>query len=132
MEFDTKSTVLMAFYGTLRRGFSLHEQFKAHLIYRGETLLSGYAMYDLGAYPMIVETNSSQDRVVAELFEIKDAEIFKQIHNIELEAGYLFKQIEVNGKSFGIYYYPEIIFGSNRVISGDWKSYTSNSEFNSK
>lgn len=108
-----------AFYGSLRRGMSNYEVYKEGLQYLFSTRLRGFKIFSMGDYPCAVESGNSTDSIVIEIFKITNANIERDIHDMELSVGYHFKNIEINHTNVGIYLYAS---SKNypEVPGGDW------------
>jgi len=111
-----------AFYGSLRKGMYNFEIYKDHLQYVSTQTLQGFRLYALEYYPIAVRTEESQDIITVELFKITDSTTEINIHNLEIEAGYYFERIKVNGYETGIYLFEENL-NYPLVKSGDWVEY---------
>lgn len=110
---------LYAFYGSLRRGLHNYERFEPHLRYQFSCWIKGYQLYSFGDFPFAVESNSDENKILAEVFEITNSETQKQIDDLELGYGYFSKTILIEKKPVKIY-----LLGKNTnypvVIGGDW------------
>ena len=62
---------LLAVYGTLKRGKSNHRVIERGCVYHGTTWVTGWTMYDLGAYPAIVP-DTEDGAISVELFGVPD------------------------------------------------------------
>ena len=112
-------TDLFAFYGSLRKGMSNYKTYQHYLEYVSTNRLTGYAMYALTEYPYAVHSAKLSDSMVIEIYRIKNEAVKEKIYHLELDAGYIFDQIEIEGKTVGIYLFREP--GNDpKVISGDW------------
>lgn len=80
--------------------------------------ITGYELYSLGSYPVIIPVEEEIPLVVDE-FEVSD-EVFKSIHNMEIGAGYYAQEVDGN-----IIYYMEKVpsWNAGKVDSGDWSKY---------
>ncbi len=96
-----------------------YEHYKTQLEYIETTRISGYALFALEDYPYVVRSNKETDLLVIEIFKIEDQNTREHIHRLELEAGYVFEWIDVEGKKVGIYLF-ERPTNNSRVESGDW------------
>ncbi len=67
-------------YGTLMENCSNHERYLKGQKYRGQAVLSGYALYNLGRFPGIVPDVNEQ--VLGELYEV-DARTLKRLDLLE-------------------------------------------------
>ena len=113
------SNSLYAFYGSLRRGMMYYEVFKEGLQYQFSAKLPGFKLYALSEYPFAVKTGLPQDTIEIEVFKIIKPETERSIHNLEIEVGYYYDEVNVNAINAGISLYrhsgnyPE-------VKGGDW------------
>jgi len=112
-----------AFYGTLRRGEENYALYRQDLIYLRTVILPGYKMYSLREYPYIIKSEKLVDTIVADLFKITSAETEQMIHEMELEAGYVFSEVEIADIKFGIYLFKAKNENHPEVGSGDWSSF---------
>lgn len=108
-----------AFYGSLRRGMSNYEVYKNHLRYLYSTRLRGFQLFSLGPYPFARETNNPGDSILVEVFKITDRTTEQQIHQLEVDAAYFYKDTRIVRSEVGIY-----LFSTDknypRVLGGDW------------
>lgn len=112
-------TNLFAFYGSLRKGMANYNIYKPGLKYIETTRIYGYELLTLGDYPYVVRSANTSDSIVIEIFQIEDEKVVQAIHLMELEAGYVFELIEVEGRKMGIYIF-ECSGNNSKVDSGDW------------
>jgi len=80
-------------------------------------------MYSLAEYPYIIRTGNSVDKIVAELFAITNAETERTIHEMELDVGYIFSEVEIADIKFGIYVFRSAGANDNEVKLGDWSAF---------
>ena len=99
-----------AFYGSLRKGMSNYEQYKAGLEFLFEEQIRGYHLYQMEHYPYAVKTEHSDDVMLVEVFKITDPQIEKAIHDLEISVGYHYDEVEIRGKSIGIYIFEKAGF----------------------
>lgn len=114
---------LYAFYGTLRKGMENHYLLGAKTEYLKRVKLPGYKLFSLIDYPYAVKSHAMSDMIVAELFYVPDIEIQQYIHTMELDAGYYYHEIPIEGKKYGIYLFSEEGKGDEQIRSGDWVEY---------
>lgn len=112
-----------AFYGSLMKGMENHIPYEKHLKFLRKVHLPGFRMYSMGQYPYIVRSNDSNHRIVAELYKVIDRKTEQSIHEMELEEGYIFSEVEVADNKFGIYLFESRLIESAEVMDGDWRSY---------
>lgn len=62
---------LLAVYGTLKRGKSNHRVIERGCVYHGTTWVEGWTMYNLGAYPAVVQ-DTGDGAISVELFGVPD------------------------------------------------------------
>lgn len=120
---------LYAFYGTLRVGMENHSLLGASAKFLKRVKLPGFKLFSLVEYPYAVKSRSLSDMIVAELFYIPDKEVQEYIHSMELDAGYYYYEVQIEGKKYGIYLFSEEVKGHERILSGDWAEYVGNSPF---
>jgi gamma-glutamylcyclotransferase (GGCT)/AIG2-like uncharacterized protein YtfP len=106
-----------AFYGTLRPGMELYEAYRPGMTHLGQTILEGYRLYSLGEYPYAVP--SSAGRIVVDLYKL-EPEWAREIHEMEIEAGYYYDEIIIDGLAFGIYLFDRPGAQDLEIRSGDW------------
>ena len=115
---------LYAFYGTLRKGMENHYMLGPETQYLGRVKLPGYKLFSLVDYPYAVKSRSLSDMIVAELFFIPDKAVQQYIHSMELDAGYYYYEIILEGKRYGIYLFSEERKEHDQIISGDWVEFS--------
>ncbi|MCB0487426.1 MAG: gamma-glutamylcyclotransferase family protein [Cyclobacteriaceae bacterium] len=110
---------LFAFYGSLRIGMSNYDQYASSMSYQRATRISGYRMYSLGDYPYIVKSENHGDKIVVEIFKSDNEDIKMKIHKLEIDAGYFYEIINLDGDDVGIYLFEQP--GNDPwVKSGNW------------
>lgn len=134
----------VAFYGSLMRGLGALDGIPARsaLRYVGPCQIQG-ALYDLGPYPGLCETNQTADthsmRVVqAELHTILDTRVVEELDYFEgyepdqpEQSLYLRKRVPLlsptdlsdTGKWTWVYIYNHTPDPAQRVDSGDWRAH---------
>ncbi|HMG90775.1 MAG TPA: gamma-glutamylcyclotransferase family protein [Chryseolinea sp.] len=112
-----------AFYGSLMMGMENHIPYEKHLKFLGKVHLTGFKMFSLRQYPYVVRSNDSNHRIVAELYKVSDRKTEQSIHQMELEEGYIFSEVDVADDKFGIYIFDTHLVDSAEIIDGDWRSY---------
>lgn len=113
---------LYAFYGSLRKGMYNYEHFKDGMEYIQTVEISGFQLFSLGSYPCVIRTDDSKDKLTIDLFTVTGA-MEGRIHRMEVGAGYGYDEVEVNGRTFGIYTYDHSALSrlkERRVPGGDW------------
>jgi gamma-glutamylcyclotransferase (GGCT)/AIG2-like uncharacterized protein YtfP len=113
------SKSLYAFYGSLRRGMRLHNQFKSDLHYSHSVWLKGYDLYSLGNYPFAVKSSDPSHKILVEVTEILNGEVEKNIHDLEIEAGYYAEKIKIGDNLVTIFLFEQTA-NNLRIVSGDW------------
>jgi len=114
---------LYAFYGSLRLGMHNYDLFKDGLEFLRKDELRGFKLFALTDYPYAIATKNQQDRMVVELFKITNPKTEELIHQVEMDAGYIFTNIEIAKQKFGIYLFTEAGASDVCVESGDWVVY---------
>lgn len=118
-----------AFYGSLRVGEYNYDRLlkdKPGVDYvKTITLPKGYLLYSLGAYPMVIEDETSEFPLVLDLFEIDAPNISKWIDMMEIGAGYTPTTIVIDNVAYclfvGDYKENSQWLKSNSIVtSGDW------------
>jgi gamma-glutamylcyclotransferase (GGCT)/AIG2-like uncharacterized protein YtfP len=112
-----------AFYGSLRKGMENFYPYKNSLNFLETIELKGYRMYSLADYPYAVRTGDNEDKIIADLFTIKDAATEQSIHKMEIEAGYIFANVTIGNIKFGIYLFEKAGGGDPEVKDGDWSNF---------
>src|SRR5688572_3930603 len=112
-----------AFYGSLMMGMENFMPYEKHLKFIGKVHLSGFKMFSLKQYPYVIRSNDSDDRIVAELYKVIDMKTEQSIHELEMQEGYIFSEVEIADNKFGIYLFESHVSDSTEVASGDWRSY---------
>jgi gamma-glutamylcyclotransferase (GGCT)/AIG2-like uncharacterized protein YtfP len=112
---------LYAFYGSLRRGMDNYERYKKALDYQFSARLNGYRLYSMGQYPCVVKS-SAEYPVLVEIFRVIDPFLEKEIYEMEIDEGYFYEEVIVNGKSIGIYVF-ETHENFTEIPEGDWVTF---------
>ncbi|HZI24098.1 MAG TPA: gamma-glutamylcyclotransferase family protein [Chryseolinea sp.] len=112
-----------AFYGSLMMGMENFMPYEKHLKFIGKVHLSGFKMFSLKQYPYVIRSNDADDRIVAELYKVIDMKTEQSIHELEMQEGYIFSEVEIADNKFGIYLFESHVSDSTEVASGDWRSY---------
>lgn len=114
---------LYAFYGSLRKGMENYFHFKDGLEFLGRAELPGYKLFSLTDYPYAIATKNQKDCIVVELFKITNSKTEELIHQVEMDAGYIFTNVEIAKQKFGIYLFSEASSNDVWVECGDWIAY---------
>ncbi|WP_353662477.1 gamma-glutamylcyclotransferase family protein [Hydrogenimonas sp. SS33] len=112
-------------YGTLKRGHPMHRLLAPFARYVAEGSICG-KLYDLGAYPGVVEEQGCRHRVFGELYRLTDAaEAFRVLDAYE---GSEYRRIELpvrleGGRSVPawVYLYVGPLEGAGWLKSGEWR-----------
>jgi gamma-glutamylcyclotransferase (GGCT)/AIG2-like uncharacterized protein YtfP len=124
-------TVKVFVYGTLKRGMCNHERMglkKAKFICKAN--LSGFDMYSMMFYPIIVPNGNKTKKVVGEIYEISKINYLK-IKGMELASG--FKEIKIkynNNEKLHCFIYQKIPFNAELIEEREWKKQNEDSSFN--
>ncbi|MBX2917286.1 MAG: gamma-glutamylcyclotransferase [Cyclobacteriaceae bacterium] len=113
---------MYAFYGSLRKGMQLHKKFESDLQYKFSIWLPGYKLYSLGPYPCAVQTQNIHNKILVEVMQIRNPDVAQQIFDIEINAGYFYKDIQIKNENVGIYLYKQPT-NNSEVIGGDWVTF---------
>ena len=117
--------MLMAVYGTLRKGNGNFKYFLKDKKCLGTIKVEGFKMYNLGFYPCIVPTKNKKDIITVEVYKLddeKDKDTINSINGMERGAGYLIGEVETKfGKA--LYYYYPYIPESECIEHGDWNKH---------
>lgn len=119
---------LYAFYGTLRKGMENFHFFQEGMHFIETVTLEGYKLISLGEYPYAVRTSNADERIIAELFQLDYLQA-KSIHDMELEAGYYYDEIQIHQNFYGIYLFSKINPTDEEIPSGDWAKYVAGRGF---
>jgi gamma-glutamylcyclotransferase (GGCT)/AIG2-like uncharacterized protein YtfP len=98
-----------------------YERYKEALDYQFSVRLNGYRLYSMGQYPCVVKS-SADCSVLVEIFKIIDPVFEKEIHEMEIDEGYFYEEIIVDGKYIGIYAF-EAHENFTEVPAGDWVTF---------
>lgn len=110
---------LFAFYGSLRTGMPNFREYAASMTYERTTRISGYRMYSLGNYPYAVKSEDRNDVIIVEIFRSDVLDTKMRIHQMEIDAGYFYSIINLDGDDVGIYLFQQA--GNDPwVKSGNW------------
>ena len=97
----------------------LYNEFNPDLVYQFSMWLQGYDLFSLGPYPCAVRTTHSQSKILVEIMHITNPIVEEDIFHIEMDAGYYYTDIFVQGKPIGIFLYEEAT-NYPPVQHGDW------------
>ena len=93
-------------YGTLKNGYRNHRLLEnSKFVGNGE--IKGFALYDLGSFPAIVDSENPEEIILGELYEI-DEPTLASLDHLESE-GHLYKRrlvnVAVDGNELDAYVY---------------------------
>jgi gamma-glutamylcyclotransferase (GGCT)/AIG2-like uncharacterized protein YtfP len=120
-----------AFYGSLRKGMENYNRFKDGLEFIRKVELRGFKIFPLIDYPYAIATKNQNDIITVELFKITNHKTEELIHQVEMDAGYIFTNVEIAKEKFGIYLFSEAKANDTCVESGDWVVYKQSLAFES-
>src|SRR4051812_19581953 len=112
---------LYAFYGSLRKGMDNYERYRDAMVYLYSIRLKDFKLYSRGLYPCVAKS-TPENSVLVEVFRITDPQLEKEIHQMELEEGYVYEEVLINDQLVGIYVF-ENIENFKEVKSGDWVTF---------
>ncbi|RTZ14288.1 gamma-glutamylcyclotransferase [Vibrio aquaticus] len=109
---------LVFVYGTLRYGECNHHLLAQSSCLGNHTTAPVYALYDLGAYPAVIEGHSA---IVGEVYHV-DEETLAQLDLLEdVPVLYRRERIETPFGQAWIYLYQDISQLNVSISSGDWR-----------
>lgn len=124
MNFDMNGHAsLYAFYGSLRRGMRLYNQFHYFMHYHYSAWLTGYELYSLGNYPYAVKSSNPDRKLLVEIVSFSEPAIEKEILELENGAGYHLVQQPFGADLINIFLYDTEPANNMRVVSGDWVTF---------
>jgi len=119
-------------YGSLRRAASpMHDMLAQASQYIGEGVLQG-RLYEISWYPGVVESSHPEDKVIGELYQIIDKDIWQRLDEYEACSDnfpqpheYIRKQCwiqQANADSVKawVYVFNHALDGHRRIHSGDY------------
>jgi gamma-glutamylcyclotransferase (GGCT)/AIG2-like uncharacterized protein YtfP len=113
-------TVRIVVYGLLRRGARM-SNLLGGAEFKGEVVLPGYRLYDLGDYPGAVP---GEGAIVGELYELASPAVLELLDEAErVEADpplYRRVLVEAGGAPAWLYLWAGPVDSSARITSGDW------------
>lgn len=112
-------------YGTLRRNCSAYSLMRrnAAAFVREAVTAPRYKLYDMGAFPGLVESDSEQGGVHGEVFTVPDA-AFRELDAYECVSGGLFRrgEVELDDGTIALAYFINIPVDDAVVVeSGVWQ-----------
>ena len=117
--------MLLAVYGTLRRGGALNP-YLGNAPFLGQETVPGYEMYSFGSYPYITPGDGD---ILAEVFDVAEREATKT-ERMERSAGYKMAEIQTRFGTAHLFYVPEethqrqvLEWETPRIKSGNWMDY---------
>ena len=107
----------IATYGSLRAGEYNFKRMKlfGEINYISTTTIEGWDLFSLGPYPGI---KPGKGTIVIDLLECDD-KVYQYIHAMELGAGYIEREININGELYKIYEYTGNTW-TEVIPTGDW------------
>lgn len=99
------------------------------LKYLATTELSGFRMYSLAEYPYVIRTENPDHKITVDLFRITSDQTEQTIHEMEIEAGYIFSDVLVDNIKFGIYLFETAGWADPEIKGGDWIGFRKGSHF---
>ncbi|MCC5846793.1 MAG: gamma-glutamylcyclotransferase [Verrucomicrobia bacterium] len=110
-------------YGTLLRGCSNYHRFgfSKEARFVRAAVLHGARMYDLGGYPCIVLSGSSEDSVHGELYELPIGKCQNSITAMELGAGCTEKCVVLERVRAVSFVYETAPAHAPRIVDGVWR-----------
>lgn len=117
----------VAVYGSLRVGEGNYNHFFTEEEHLGTGKINGFKLYSLGCYPGIRPSGNSEDKVVVDLFDIKNEDTLQSVHRMEQGAGYTIERVPVkmdSGEEIDaiVYVYDSDLPEDRLVENGDWCS----------
>lgn len=108
-------------YGSLRKGECNHYILKGQKFLGAVKTSPLYTMVSFGLYPGLGFAGSGTTSIVGEVYEVTEA-VAKRIEKIELGAGYLAEEIQLEDGSLVLGYTTDRyhLGGCPVVASGDW------------
>ena len=100
---------------------SNYELYHAYMVYCYSLRLKGFSLYSRGEYPCAIKSNT-ENSIVAEVFNIIDPVVEREIDRMELEDGYFYDEVIIGAERIGIYLFPD---NENfiEVAAGDWVTF---------
>lgn len=117
----------MFFYGSIRKNQYNHREIEKVADFKGMTAIKGFKLLSLGSYPCVIPSDNKDDKVIGEVYTIKDIEKIKSIDRLELNFGYKRAKQKVtigSGDKVEVLFYefknPDEVKNCRVVESGDW------------
>ena len=118
-------------YGTLKKGFYNHDRMRMKKAkYLGKATLSGFNMYSVLFFPVIVHNGDKTKKIVGEIYDVNETDYLK-IKTMERASGY--KEIKIkykNDDKLHCFIFDKIPFNSELIESGEWTKEYSDLTFN--
>jgi gamma-glutamylcyclotransferase (GGCT)/AIG2-like uncharacterized protein YtfP len=102
----------IAVYGTLKRGYGLHNTFP-EMTHIGDTTVEGFTLFSNGAYP--AATPKSGRVIFVEIYDVPEG-VFQYIHDIERGAGYDLVPVETEHGPAEMWVWPSPPPGWAKVL----------------
>lgn len=120
--------ILVAVYGSLRKGFGNHNYYLRDKELVGEARLPYWRMYAYcDRYPAITRSEFKEDHVSVEVYRV-DAETTYALDSLEGYPGFYNRTIVDTpfGPAFIYYMEPYEVEGRHLIPNGDWSTYGRN------
>ncbi|MFM2591065.1 gamma-glutamylcyclotransferase [Vibrio sp. TBV020] len=108
---------LVFVYGTLRHGECNHHLLSQSQWLGNHTTPPFYSLYDLGAYPAVIEGHSA---IIGEVYLVDDQTLEQLDLLEEVPVTYRREQIETPFGHAWMYLYQDVSQLSEMISSGDW------------
>jgi gamma-glutamylcyclotransferase (GGCT)/AIG2-like uncharacterized protein YtfP len=116
--------MLIGVYGTLKKNHYNHPLIsRSNGRFVKTVKIPYYKMYSLGYYPILIPSQSQDDRVLVEIYDVSE-EAYKRMRAMELGAGYVEIDQPIGGIIVKMWIYPSIQkvrhWGPELVPDGVW------------
>jgi gamma-glutamylcyclotransferase (GGCT)/AIG2-like uncharacterized protein YtfP len=111
--------VLIAVYGTLRRGESNWRRFLAGAESRATVRVAGFTLHDAGAWPYAMR-GTPADEITVELFDVDGGSLFALDTLEGVPDHYTREPVETPLGAAWIYLAPSLPAGTRPIPGGDW------------
>jgi gamma-glutamylcyclotransferase (GGCT)/AIG2-like uncharacterized protein YtfP len=81
--------------------------------------ISGYRLHALRWYPYAVKSSVPGEAIVVEVFRLTNEGVEKAIHELEVNEGFVYDEVNIRGQKTGIYLF-ETAGPEPSVMGGDW------------
>lgn len=128
--------MLLAVYGSLRKGCGLNSAMGTSARYVGTDRIFGYDMYHNGTFPYAIPSepaNKGNNSILVEVWDVDEEHTIK-VANIELSAGYKLDAARTAYGITGLFVYHRQREDLTRILNGDFvewckKYHEGNSDF---